>query len=156
MLQEAKIEITNRQKIKRLNLKKISFFSKKIIGLVSHTCQSPRNFKISPSAKISLFFCDNKIIRRLNRKYFHKTSSTDVIAFPLQDKLNPDYLGEIVISVEEAVKASKNYDYNWQKEIILYLVHGILHLIGYNDTTESAKKIMERRQKEILDKIYKT
>ncbi|MBP7088113.1 MAG: rRNA maturation RNase YbeY [Candidatus Omnitrophica bacterium] len=154
MPQKVKIEITNRQTIKRLNLKKISFFSRKIIALLSCTAKNSKKFKINPSARISLLFCDNKIIKRLNKKYFRKTSSTDVITFPLQDKLDPDYLGEVIISVEEALKASEDSGYNWEKEIILYLVHGILHLIGYNDVTRSAKKIMERQQKKILDKVY--
>jgi len=154
MPQEAKIEITNRQTIKRLNLKEISFFSRKIIALLPCTAKNSKKFKINPSARISLLFCDNKIIKKLNKKYFHKASSTDVIAFPLQDKLDPGYLGEVIISVEEAVEASEDFGHNWQKEIILYLVHGILHLIGYNDATKSAKEIMERQQKKILDKVY--
>ena len=52
--------------------------------------------------------------------------------------------------MEEAVKAAKELDCRWQDELKLYLIHGILHLIGYDDCTEAKRKRMEKKQERIL------
>ncbi len=131
-----KIEITNRQKIKRVSLKNLR---KKLTQAGS-----------ASSKKISFVLCDNRFIKRLNKRYFKKSHPTDVISFPLEDDFDPNYLGEVVVSVEEAVKAAKGC---WQEELLLYCIHGILHLFGYDDRTKSQKQRMERKQEKILRKI---
>ena len=81
-----KIEITNRQKIKRINLKGLR---KKLIKVGAQNFSSLRGIS---AKKISILLCDNKFITSLNRRYFKKSCPTDVIAFPLEDNLEPDYL----------------------------------------------------------------
>jgi probable rRNA maturation factor len=100
-------------------------------------------------------FCDNVFIRKLNRKFFKKSNPTDVISFPLHDTINPDYLGEIVISAEQAKKICNFYGKRWQEELVLYLIHGVLHLIGYNDINKKERARMERKQEEIFAKLLK-
>ncbi|MCK4916916.1 MAG: rRNA maturation RNase YbeY [Candidatus Omnitrophica bacterium] len=102
---------------------------------------------------ISFYLCDNEFIKNLNKKYFKKNLPTDVISFPLKDDLEPDYLGEVVVSVETAVNVSKDLDIKWQKELFLYLVHGVLHLIGYDDMTKVKRLVMEKKQEELLEEI---
>lgn len=135
-------EIANQQKIKRINIISIFIILKDIFSFLG-----------MPRASVSVLFCDNKFIRKLNRKFFKKTNATDVISFPLRDKIFPQYLGEIVVSVEEAVSASKIYANTWQKELTLYLVHGVLHTLGYDDMEKKERAVMERKQEAILLKI---
>lgn len=134
-----KIEIINQQRIKRINLKELTRLLKKI----------SRQLAIS-NKKISLLICDNKLIKKLNKQYFGKFRATDVISFPLKDSLEPSYLGEVVVSAEEAVKVSKKLKVRWQDELLLYCLHGILHLIGYSDTTKSKRAKMERKQQKVI------
>jgi len=102
---------------------------------------------------VSLVFCDNKFIKKINKKYLGKNSPTDVISFPLNDTFNPNYLGEVIISVEEALSNSRIYNTSFDYEIVLYMVHGILHLLGYKDYTKMERERMGKKQKEILDSI---
>ncbi|MFH1519146.1 MAG: rRNA maturation RNase YbeY [Candidatus Omnitrophota bacterium] len=140
-----RIEVINQQKIKRINLKALHKYLKRI--LVSLSAEGGN---IS-SEKLSILLCDNTLIKKLNKKYFKKDSFTDVIAFPLKDALEPDYLGEIVVSVEAATKIAKKIGARWQDELKLYLIHGILHLLGYDDRTRLKRAIMERKQRQFFN-----
>ncbi len=137
------IEITNTQSFKRINLKSLRRQLEKALELLSLS-----------SRRVSVLLCDNKTIRKINKRYLGKPTSTDVIAFSLKDDLEPGYLGEVVVSVEEAVKASKRFSQSWQKELLLYLIHGILHLLDYDDTTLKKRKMMEAKQTKILQKVF--
>lgn len=137
-------ELTNQQKIKRVNLKQLHKYLKKILVFLN-----------IHSKELSILLCDNALIKKLNKKYFKKSAVTDVIAFPLADKLEPDYLGEVVVSVEEAVRVAKKLGCKWQDELRLYLIHGILHLVGYDDRTRLKKADMEKEQERILNNISK-
>ena len=139
-----KIELINQQKIKRVNLKQLQKYLKKILIFLNIS-----------SKELSILLCDNVCIRKLNKKYFKKFSVTDVIAFPLTDDLGPNYLGEVVVSVEEAVNVAKKLKLKWQDELRLYLIHGILHLLGYDDCTKVSKLNMENKQENILKNISK-
>lgn len=105
--------------------------------------------------KASFVFCDNQFITELNYNYFKKNAATDVISFPLSDDMEPNYLGEVVVSVEEAVLTAKELKLNWQKELLLYTIHGILHLIGFKDKTSKQREEMEQKQQEIFSKFKK-
>ncbi len=136
------MEISNRQNIKKINKKKVRDYLKKIFSCLSLGQKTA-----------SFVFCDNNFIISLNQKYFHKNNPTDVIAFPLADELEPDYLGEVVVSVEEAVDTAKQLKLNWQKELLLYLAHGVLHLIGFKDKSAGQRKKIEKKQNEIVSKF---
>jgi len=95
------------------------------------------------------FFSDGRI-KKLNQKYLKTNTPTDVIVFPYS-KDNAD----IAISLDTAKRNARIYKSSLQKEILLYIIHGILHLNGYNDTTPKGKKRMFAKQEEILKKITK-
>ena len=145
-----KIEIVNQQKIKRINLKKIHAQLKKAESLFNISSNLSR-FKTH--LKLSILLCDNHFIRRLNKRYFKDSCSTDVISFPLADDLEPGYLGEVIVSVEKALGFSKKNKCDWKKELLLYIIHGILHLLGYSDKTSKEKNLIGQKQQEIVDKI---
>ena len=134
-----KIQLINRQKIKKINIKKISAALIEIAALIN----------VSPAA-VTFCLCDDEFIKRLNKKYFNRSSPTDVIAFSLADKPVGGYLGEVVVSVERAVIVAKEVSLAWQKELLLYLIHGMLHLTGYDDTTSPKSRRMRAKEQEVL------
>ena len=131
------VEIANLQKHYEINKSKI----RKVVKVVLN--------KEVKSAKLSIAFVDNEEIKRLNERFLGSNEVTDVIAFPLNNK--EDILsGEIVVSVETAVEVANRKKSNVEGEIILYLVHGILHLLGYNDNNKKNATIMHKKESEIL------
>lgn len=133
------MELFDRQNIRKLNKKKIQKYLKKIFACLLINKKSA-----------SFVFCDNSFICRLNKEYFGKNFPTDVIAFNLNDDLDASYLGEVIVSVEEAVLTAKEIQVDWQRELLLYLIHGVLHLIGFTDQNPESRKKMEEKQSEIL------
>ncbi|MCK4908901.1 MAG: rRNA maturation RNase YbeY [Planctomycetes bacterium] len=103
---------------------------------------------------LSLALVDNRTIRKLNRRYLKHNRITDVIAFPLMDDgMNGDkVLGEIVVSVEKAVPEARRRKITVRQELLLYCVHGLLHLLGYDDGSPRARRRMEKKQAAILSK----
>lgn len=96
-------------------------------------------------------------IAALNRKFMDRRGPTDVLAFGMQEGrfagISPGLLGDVVISVETALRQGRACRTGFRYELCLYLVHGILHLAGFDDTTERQRREMEARQKEILEKV---
>ena len=101
---------------------------------------------------------DDDQIRALNRKYLHRNRPTDVISFSQIEgeftHVNTKLLGDVVISVETARRQAREANSTLHDEITFLLVHGILHLIGY-DHEGSAKKSLEMnvKEKELLSKV---
>ncbi len=93
---------------------------------------------------------DDKGIKKINRKFLKKNCPTDVLAFPY----NKHFLGDIVVSVETAKRNGKIFNTSTDYEILLYITHGILHLLGYSDKTGSQKNIIRRKENQILNYVY--
>jgi len=108
-------------------------------------------------SKISIVFVDDSRIRKLNSKYRKIDSPTDVLAFPTGGgrgcRPKQDLLGDIVISVETAKKNARYFGSDLKKELTLYMIHGILHLLGYDDTTTASRKKMRLTEERLLKKI---
>jgi len=104
------------------------------------------------NAELSLALVGNDEIRELNRKYRHKPTPTDVLSFPADESASPRarLLGDVIISVEQAEVQAKQARRTLEAEIEWLLIHGILHLLGY-DHERSAKeaKIMRALEKKI-------
>ena len=132
-----KVEIANLQKHYKIKDSIIKRVVREVIG------------KKSYSAKLSFAFVDNNEIKRLNKKYFDSDDVTDVIAFPL-DNRNNTLNGEIVVSVETAVDTAVKENVNIEGEIILYVVHGLLHLLGYSDVERDDAVVMHEKESNIL------
>jgi len=107
------------------------------------------------SSELSLAFVSDSYIRKLNRRYRNIDSKTDVLAFSMREgrgflKKSP-ILGDVVISTETAEKEAKERKIPLYKEIRFYIVHGILHLLGYDDGASSDRKKMKVKEKKLLE-----
>lgn len=105
-----------------------------------------------PTAECSVVLVDDAGIAALNRTYRGVIGPTDVLAFPMTEgafgKLTPDCLGDVVISVETALRQARGGDV--RAECALLLVHGILHLLGYDHGTLRQRQRMWKRQAVLL------
>ena len=111
-----------------------------------------------PDGEISILIVDDPQIEKLNRKYLNRPGPTNVIAFPMREgefsQLTPQLLGDVVISTETSAKEAQNSGMSTEQRFNELLVHGILHLFGY-DHVASAKdaREMEKKSQELLELI---
>ena len=106
---------------------------------------------------ISLVFVDHAYMTEINKSYFHRNESTDVISFFLNDDLFPGGVkspwGEIYICVDRAREQADEYQVTLQNEITRLIIHGLLHLIGYSDETTEQRKRMTELENRYLSHI---
>jgi probable rRNA maturation factor len=101
------------------------------------------------SATISLAIVDDPTIHRLNREYLNHDCPTDVLSFVLEQ--NESHLeGEVVVSADTAVTAAGRFGWSVADELLLYVVHGTLHLVGYDDLQQKPLAEMRVRERHYL------
>jgi probable rRNA maturation factor len=100
--------------------------------------------------EISLAFVDNPTIHRLNKRYLDHDEPTDVLSFPLSERNSKKLAGELVLGVEVAQQAAAERGHDVQAELGLYVIHGLLHLCGYDDKTARAAAEMRERERHYL------
>ncbi len=89
-------------------------------------------------------------IRALNLQYRKKDKPTDVLSFPLADELYPHLLGDVIISIETAARQAQRHGHSLCEEIHTLLIHGILHLLGYDHEVSRSEAIrMHRKEREV-------
>ncbi|MDB9853957.1 rRNA maturation RNase YbeY [Candidatus Marinimicrobia bacterium] len=109
------------------------------------------NFKKSD---ITIIFGNDSLLTKLKKEFFQKDQLTDVIAFRLNDYELPEIEGEIYISLPRAKENAKLYKETYDKEILRLIVHGCLHLIGFDDRTKLEKLEMTTMENKVL-KLFK-
>lgn len=121
------------------------------------------------SAAISVILVRDKKMAELNWKLMKHKGTTDVLSFSYLEKKGkvkltskvlaanpPTFLGEIIICLDTAKRNGKEYKTSFEYESALYLCHGILHCLGYEDETKKGFLEMQRLQMKILNKIFKS
>lgn len=119
---------------------------------------------VSPPYEVSLVFTDSGTVQELNRDYRGVDEPTDVLAFYMLAQketdssfaLPPDgvtRLGEVIISYPQAAEQAKEQGHSLEKELALLIIHGILHLLGYNHEKPEDESRMRAREKELLEEI---
>jgi probable rRNA maturation factor len=100
---------------------------------------------------VSISFVDDKAISRINEESLHRAGATDVIAFDLSEKGLPfEKVGDVYISTETAVANSTRFAVEPAEEILRLAVHGVLHVLGYDDGDAAGKRKMGRLQESIV------
>jgi probable rRNA maturation factor len=141
------VVVQNRQKSPRVRTTKVKETAEKILSdLEFHECE------------LSILLVDDDEITHLNREYRARDHPTNVLAFPMREgedtHLHPDLLGDVIISTETAEREARHRGSTLGEEMALLLVHGILHLIGYDHEGDSKKAAaMEAKEQEILSRI---
>ncbi len=99
-------------------------------------------------------FISSDLIIEINKKYLNHHYSTDIITFNYSEKLN-NLDGELFISYEEADSNAKKFGVPKRFEYFRLIIHGILHLLGYDDQNKNAKLVMKRMENNLLNKFEK-
>ena len=151
----------------------VSFdFDYKVLAeeIINH-CLDYANFPYE--AEVNLTLTDNEGIHSINKEFRQIDRPTDVLSFPMlnyetpgdfsflddedNDDFNPDtgeaLLGDIIISIEKVYEQAENYGHSVEREYAFLITHSMLHLFGYDHMEEQEAKIMEAKQKEILQQM---
>jgi probable rRNA maturation factor len=143
-----KLQIENSQNKIKIDKRKIRNTVLKILKILD-----------CPDKEISLSFVDDEYIKQLNKQYLGKDQATNVLSFSLQEgkygDINPQILGDIIVSVETAQRDALYGKLTIAQEIDFLIIHGILHLLGYNheNTTKKESNKMQQKEKELFNKI---
>lgn len=140
-----KIQIENNQnkiKLDKRNIRRTS-----VLLLKSLDCMDK---------ELSISFVNDETIRQLNKQYLNKDKPTNVLSFSLQEgefnDINPQVLGDIVISVDTAQRDAIKGGLTFEQEIDFLIIHGLLHLLGYDheNTIKEEKNKMQRKEKALF------
>lgn len=154
------IEVADRQKFLKLDVRRLVRVARSVLAAEQ-----------VEQSEISVALVDNPEMHRINREYLQHDYPTDVISFLLDEGLSADspvsrrsgrgaiqqrrgagkrLSGEVIISVEYAAGMATKYGWSTADEVLLYLVHGLLHICGYDDLSEKELRIMRAREVEML------
>ena len=98
---------------------------------------------------LSVVLVDDDGIVELNRRFLGRDRVTDVLAFPYET--NERIEGEIIVNAELARRVARDHPHSAEDELMLYIVHGLLHMLGYDDHSEEDARRMRRREQEVLN-----
>ena len=115
-------------------------------------------------AEVSVTFCDNEYIKKINAEFRNKDAATDVLSFPMYDfeaeenmPLNPDgsvSLGDIVVSLERATEQAKEIGNSFEREVAFLVIHSTLHLLGYDhERSADDEEAQCLAQREIIESL---
>lgn len=119
---------------------------KKIVSLVEWVA---RKEKIRLS-DVEITIVGSREIARLNRQYLQHAGATDVISFDLTDATCAGISTLIVVCSDVAIRQAKHFGHGPQRELLLYIVHGLLHQMGYDDQEPAKAARMQARQEQLL------
>lgn len=135
--------ISNNQSLLKLDLDQIKQIAEEIMM-----------FEGSPDkAELSLVFCDDDFIQKLNKDYRGKNEPTDVLSFPIEEETFESefrVLGDVVISTETAVRQADAIRHEPFLEIVFLMIHGVLHLHGYEHSNKILRRQMRDREVSIF------
>jgi probable rRNA maturation factor len=136
------------------------------VEIVNHTSESVNEEELDRAireilkahkvlrGRVSVAIVNDKTIHRLNRDYLQHDYETDVLTFPISEPDQNGVLeGEIIASVETAIRAAAELSVDPHGELLLYVIHGTLHLLGYDDCDEQQTVEMRRAEQNWLGKF---
>lgn len=108
--------------------------------------------KQSENWTINIIFVNNNYIAGLNNKFLGKNYATDVLSFNLSDA--NEALGEVYVSLEQAKTQATEYNVSFQNELSRLVAHGVYHLLGYDDRTETERQVMAEKENNALQHSF--
>lgn len=138
------INVKNRQSVYSLPALLVKRVVKSVIENEGQDCD-----------EVSIFFVSTLAISKLHKQFFDDPSPTDCISFPIDtfESLGYRVLGDVFVCPETAVKYVQEHGGNIEREMILYIIHGLLHLMGYDDIDVEDRKAMRRAEKRHLKSL---
>ena len=149
--------------------------TEELVKELEHTIEfALKEEEVNIPFEISLLFVDNDEIREINNETRNIDKETDVLSFPMLDypkdrvfkdvyknyEFDETYmdgeelvLGDIVLSLEKALEQSNEYNHSFKREASYLVVHSVLHLLGYDHMEEDEKKVMRKREEDILGQL---
>ncbi|UOE95674.1 rRNA maturation RNase YbeY [Alkalihalobacillus sp. LMS39] len=147
------IEIDINDETEKVESEHFSLIKEVIVATLEHE-------NIEGEIEVSVSLVDNDTIREINKEYRNKDAVTDVISFALNDNEEEEMqivggeevnmLGDIIVSIPRAKEQADQYEHSFERELAFLVVHGTLHLLGYDHMTEQEEKEMFSLQEEIL------
>jgi probable rRNA maturation factor len=137
------LEVSNRQRIRKINPRSVKEIAAATLA----------ELKIQES-ELGIVLVGAKEMATLNESFLGHEGPTDVITFDYSESGSPAGIrGEIFICISEAERQAKLFGTGWQSEVVRYLIHGILHLAGYDDLQPVARKKMKREEERLVRKL---
>ena len=118
--------------------------------------------KVSEDVEVSIALVDDDYIRQLNLQYRHIDRPTDVLSFAMREGMEDqeefdfyeeELLGDVVVSLERARAQAAEYGHSFEREVGFLVVHGILHLLGYDHELDEERAVMRQKEEEILNSL---
>jgi probable rRNA maturation factor len=135
------VSIQNRQRRIRVSRPRLSALARRTLRALGRA-----------DRQVHVGVVDDREIRRLNARYLHHRRPTDVLAFNLDAPGPARLLGEVIISAETARRQARRLRIPVALELDLLLVHGLLHLVGYDDRDPLEARLMHERERELLSR----
>ena len=117
---------------------------------------------VTADVELSVVITDNDNIQKINKEFRNKDMPTDVLSFPGYEPEDIDVvknaeelmvIGDIIISKEKVIEQAKEYENTFEREFAYLLVHGVLHLLGYDHMEEDEKAVMRKNEEMILAEL---
>ena len=111
------------------------------------------------NSEVSLVFVDDDYIRKLNRDYRGIDKPTDVLSFAMDEgeempECYVKILGDVIISLPTAKRQAEAYGHTCERELIFLVIHGTLHLLGYDHSDDKEREVMSKQEKEFLTLLF--
>ncbi len=141
------IQVRSRQRTRRINARAFRRLMEVLV----------RDVLALPSVRLGFLLVNDKEMARANQLYLGHEGSTDVITFgygAMELKKGEGGVdGDIMICVDRALEQSALFNRPWQEELARYAVHGVLHLLGYDDLSSLPRRVMKRRENELVARL---
>ena len=103
------------------------------------------------SGRINVVLVDSNTIQQYNRDFLQHDYPTDTISFPIEDRRDEGHLeGEVLVCTEIAKERAKEFGWSAEEELLLYIIHGMLHLTGFDDGLPEQQAMMQEKEREYL------
>jgi probable rRNA maturation factor len=142
------LSLCNRQRIRRVDLRLL----RRIVSALLGETWPHGNFDLA------IYVVAEPEMIHLNETYLRHQGSTDVITFDYAEAVNRDACptllhGEIFVCLDEAVSQARRFHTNWQSELVRYVIHGVLHLLGYDDLNNRVRRRMKEAENTLVGQL---